>query len=368
MKSQAHHHVKTKRLKQALGIPQFQAVGILESLWQLAIDCADEGNVGKFSDEEIAAYMEWPEESASVLIGALLSAGYLDKCGQYRLVVHDWLDHCPTYIKERIRKRQARKQRKQTTCAPLGPDKNGQGGTDGDDEGQPRDLPPLVPSIPNPTQPSLLKIDTPHRVQSQQGETPQEGSDFDHEKSTGPVEECAHTDSPPPRCPRTPAGDRLASKAGYRGDDRWPFERAAALVAAGHLTEAEVADAAEGCRQCEPTNPPAYFWALVQRATAKRIPDLNALARLVMVHTGEPPSEQAERALERDADLELEREWGPRFNALPQGDQGMIRADVLEEHPEWKKFQNKSMVKSLIRKACLELFRDRESSPTTEEC
>jgi hypothetical protein len=160
MKAGTQNHMKTKRLKRLLGLPLYRVVGLLETLWLLCVDCADEGNVGKFSDEEIADYLEWDgPQSPSDLVRALTDSGWLDADAEHRLVVHDWADHAPEFLKERVRKRHAReaKRRKQTTYDDSTRDSGGtkpdSGGTKPDASGPTRDQPPLVPSIPNQSQP-----------------------------------------------------------------------------------------------------------------------------------------------------------------------------------------------------------------------
>lgn len=151
MKTGTPNHLKTKRLKRLLGKPLYQVVGVLEMLWQLAADCADEGNIGKFSDEEIGDYMEW-DGDAGVLIDALVKAGWIDADEHARLLVHDWQDHAPTYIKERVRKRRMRTaKRKQRTYGENTRD------THGTDTGHEATCPATVPSSPNPTKPNQTK-------------------------------------------------------------------------------------------------------------------------------------------------------------------------------------------------------------------
>ncbi len=153
MKAGTQNHLKVKRLQRLLGVPMYRAVGILESLWLLCLDCCDDGRIGKFSDDEIADYLGWDgSKIASELVRALSDAGWLDPDDECRYVIHDWLDHCPEYIKDRIRKRGARveKRRKSTTYVQVEPDA---AGTLPDKPGQTPDQAGLVPSIPNPTQP-----------------------------------------------------------------------------------------------------------------------------------------------------------------------------------------------------------------------
>lgn len=104
MKVGAKDHIKVKRLKRALGIPLYQAVGILETLYQVCASSADDGGIGRYCDEDIALELEW-EGEPSKLIQALLASGLMDECQTNRLMVHDWLDHAPDFIKDRLRKR-----------------------------------------------------------------------------------------------------------------------------------------------------------------------------------------------------------------------------------------------------------------------
>ena len=97
MKKQTTSHTKFKRLKRRLGLPDFQIVGILESLWHLTANEAPAGDIGKLSNEDIGSYMEWAG-SDDELINHLVSSGWVDRDEKYRLIVHDWGDHCPAYI------------------------------------------------------------------------------------------------------------------------------------------------------------------------------------------------------------------------------------------------------------------------------
>lgn len=146
MKAGTQNHLKTKRLMRLLGIPLYRAVGLLETLWLLCTDCCDEGNIGKFTDEEIADYLGWDgKQSPSQLMLALVECGWLDETESDRFAIHDWQDHAPEYLKERWQKRawRAKKRCKSTTYDESTPDTGGQ---------QP-DCPGTVRSIPNPTQP-----------------------------------------------------------------------------------------------------------------------------------------------------------------------------------------------------------------------
>src|SRR3990167_3055466 len=130
-----------------LGLPLFQVVGVLECLWRLAEECCDEGNIGKFSDEEISDYIGWTGDTGN-LIAALLASGWIDASTETRLEIHDWMDHCPEYIKDRVRKRRARQDK------DLRAVQTGQRRTEPDSGGTSSELPPHVPSIPFLTNPN----------------------------------------------------------------------------------------------------------------------------------------------------------------------------------------------------------------------
>jgi len=97
-------HPKLLRLRRRLSIPTWGAVGLLESLWHLTAQHAKDGAIGKtFTNEDIANAIGW-EDCPNNLIEALVSSGWLDMCESNRLVVHDWHEHCPEFVKGNIRR------------------------------------------------------------------------------------------------------------------------------------------------------------------------------------------------------------------------------------------------------------------------
>lgn len=99
MLRQAHGSPKLARLKALLGVPRFQAVGLLECLWHFTATQAPRGDVGKWSDGEIAAALEWTGDPTA-LIEALVGSRLLDRCAKpHRLLVHDWAQHADQTVK-----------------------------------------------------------------------------------------------------------------------------------------------------------------------------------------------------------------------------------------------------------------------------
>ena len=104
MKLNTIQHPKVLRLKRRLSVPPWGAVSLLESLWHLTAQHAKDGALGKtFTNEDIANAIGW-EGDPDQLIDALVSSGWLDVCEVNRLVVHDWHDHCPEFVKGNIRR------------------------------------------------------------------------------------------------------------------------------------------------------------------------------------------------------------------------------------------------------------------------
>lgn len=95
--------MKFKKLKSKLGVPQFQAVGILESIWMFTAKNAPQGDIGKFSNEDIAVAIEWPG-CPDKLVEALVEYGWLDPSDEKkaRICVHDWGDHMPMWCKANL--------------------------------------------------------------------------------------------------------------------------------------------------------------------------------------------------------------------------------------------------------------------------
>jgi len=102
MKAGTQNHPKFKRLMRVLGIPEYQAIGLLEAVWLMTANSAWGGDLGKHSDEDIAATIDWRGDPEK-LVAALIETGWLDPVeDERRLVVHDWEDHCPEYIRKRF--------------------------------------------------------------------------------------------------------------------------------------------------------------------------------------------------------------------------------------------------------------------------
>ena len=102
MKQAAPGSKKMRRLMRALDCELPTAVGYLELLWLLAQREAKQGDVGRWTDEEIEEDMHWQGEPGA-LVAVLVDTGWLDRCAERRLLIHDWEDHAQPWLKQRLK-------------------------------------------------------------------------------------------------------------------------------------------------------------------------------------------------------------------------------------------------------------------------
>lgn len=112
MKIGTTNHPKFRSLMRELELPQYSVVGILESLWMLAAQFSDDGDLSKFNKTEISDYLGW-DGCPNKLISTLIRFRWVDG-DDTRLRVHDWDDHMPYFVAERLKKR-AQRARKKTS-------------------------------------------------------------------------------------------------------------------------------------------------------------------------------------------------------------------------------------------------------------
>ena len=93
MKRGVPDHPKTKLLMTLLGLARYQAVGVLESIWHFAASYAKRGDIGRWTNQEIASAIGW-DKDADGLIEGLVEARFLDADPKHRLLIHDWQEHC----------------------------------------------------------------------------------------------------------------------------------------------------------------------------------------------------------------------------------------------------------------------------------
>ena len=102
MKNGTTDLLKFKRLQRRLKESTRGLVGLLEMLWMGTAKNCPRGNIGRFSNEDIAVLCEWDGDHDE-LVAALVECRWLDVHSEYRLVVHDWATHCPNWVKGNAR-------------------------------------------------------------------------------------------------------------------------------------------------------------------------------------------------------------------------------------------------------------------------
>lgn len=103
MKIDGLTHPKTKELAFELEIPLAHAIGLLELMWAFCAQKTPQGNIGRWSNRVIAAESGW-QGDADRFVLALAKVGWLDECGLKRLLVHDWPEHCPNWVRAKLKR------------------------------------------------------------------------------------------------------------------------------------------------------------------------------------------------------------------------------------------------------------------------
>lgn len=103
MKLEALDHPKTMELATQLEVELPTAIGYLELFWAFVAKKTPRGDVGKWSDGVIASACMW-RGKASQFVQALVSARFVDADADHRLLVHDWPQHCPNWVRAKLKK------------------------------------------------------------------------------------------------------------------------------------------------------------------------------------------------------------------------------------------------------------------------
>lgn len=111
-------HPKTKRAARMLGIGIPQMVGHLQFLWWWSVDYAEDGDLSRFDEYDVADAAGW-EGDADAFVRALIECGPSDSHGFLNddWTLHDWGDYAGKLVAQREanRKRQRRFRDKHAT-------------------------------------------------------------------------------------------------------------------------------------------------------------------------------------------------------------------------------------------------------------
>src|SRR5206468_557308 len=61
-------------------------------VWHFTGRFTPQGNIGKYSDAAIEAWVEW-DGAPGALIEAMVQSGWLQRTKEHRVIVHDWHEH-----------------------------------------------------------------------------------------------------------------------------------------------------------------------------------------------------------------------------------------------------------------------------------
>jgi|TARA_R110002020_G_scaffold273457_5_gene488639 hypothetical protein len=105
-------HPKVGWLSKALGVNRNETVGLLVHLWAWCLDYAEDGELSKYTSDDIAFHLGYNQQAALIqtdIMQALIDTGFVDQDGD-RLTLHDWSDHQGSLIaaREKNRERQRR--------------------------------------------------------------------------------------------------------------------------------------------------------------------------------------------------------------------------------------------------------------------
>ena len=101
-------HSKRKRLGRLLGIGLHETVGVIICLWWWALDEAENGDLSRFSDMDVADGADWTGD-ASAFVKALTEAGFLSDDRQ----LVNWSGYVGRLISQREARREADRLRQQ---------------------------------------------------------------------------------------------------------------------------------------------------------------------------------------------------------------------------------------------------------------
>ena len=296
MKRGTEKLLKFKKLQVTLGLTFWQAKGLLQTLWDFTSENSPSGNIGRFTNEDIAFGLDWKDNSDQ-LIEALIKEGWIEEHPDHRLTIHHWPDHCEESVHRKLARahqyfadgtkpkltRISKEEREEiekfygrTSCVP---------GTENIARGKPQPEPGLglASASARPRQASLVSQSSDN-VSS--GETDRRVAKspsliVDPPKSKGGPTQIADcltgladpksqgvpdsADLPPPTEAEAMAR-RVCAKLGYRGRDYAYVDETCIRVVQGSIAEAVIWDAVEGVMTArrKTKNPIGHFRRIVE--------------------------------------------------------------------------------------------------------
>ena len=103
MKRETFRHPKTLDLASRLGCSRPEAIWYLSLLWDFTAEYAIQGDIGKHANGAIARACDYSGDPEK-FIAALVESRWMDIDPDYRLLVHDWSEHCERWVKLKAEK------------------------------------------------------------------------------------------------------------------------------------------------------------------------------------------------------------------------------------------------------------------------
>jgi hypothetical protein len=170
------YNPKTRKLARILNLSVPAAIGHLHCLWWWATDYAQDGDLSKYTDEDIADAIGWDDDPQQA-VDALINSGFIDDDGSGTRTIHDWNDYAGRLIEQR----QANRKRSQRAYNEKKRAENGGSTDSGDhstqslraDHAQTTDRLQEVcgATVPNQTVPNLTLRRTPRSPPQAEGDS-----------------------------------------------------------------------------------------------------------------------------------------------------------------------------------------------------
>ncbi len=95
--------IEHQKLRMRLDLPRYATTGVIEELRMLAISTAPGGDIGRYSNEELAIHLGWAGDP-DALFDALVECDVLDEHPTHRLIMRGWADIIPDFLHRRLAK------------------------------------------------------------------------------------------------------------------------------------------------------------------------------------------------------------------------------------------------------------------------
>jgi hypothetical protein len=97
VKTGTESKLKFKLLLRRIKGSRWMVRGLLDTIWEFTSTNAPDGDLSRFSAEELAIGIDWQDDPEQ-LISILVELKWMDRTPDGRLLIHDWHEHCEDSI------------------------------------------------------------------------------------------------------------------------------------------------------------------------------------------------------------------------------------------------------------------------------